>query len=327
MRRFLGAIGGGHNESYRAADRHVRIVEAHGLVDKPRAAGAAFAAGSRRAFAQTLTKISVATPPTDGAKALLWGVHAGIFKKHGLDVEIVPIGSGAAALAALAGGSAQVAFGNILSIASGYTRGVPFVIVAPGDIYTTDRPYMLLFVKKDSDVHTGKDLVNKAIASPALRDLTSVATLAWIDQNGGDSKTVRTLEFPAGAAMAALDTARVDRVIGKPYDAIAKRFVIASWVADSQVVSKDPQAYARFGQAFHEASVYSNSHLSETVDLVAQFTKIDPQVIAHSSRILDAEYLTRADIQPVIDFSAKNGLIDRSFDAEAIIAPAIRPPR
>ena len=101
------------------------------------AAGAAFAACRRGAVAQTLTKISVATPPTDGAKALLWGVHAGIFKKHGLDVDVVPIGSGAAALAALAGGSVQVAFGNILSIASGYTRGVPFVIVAPGDIYTT----------------------------------------------------------------------------------------------------------------------------------------------------------------------------------------------
>ena len=72
-----------------------------------------------------------------------------------------------------------------------------FVIVAPGDIYTTDRPYMLLFVKKESDIHTGKDLTNKTIAAPALRDLTSMATLAWIDQNGGDSKTVRTLEFPA----------------------------------------------------------------------------------------------------------------------------------
>jgi NitT/TauT family transport system substrate-binding protein len=309
------------------------------------ALGAAVAASDRGAFAQTLTKISVATPPTDGAKALLWGVHAGIFKKHGLDVDIVPLGSGAAALAALAGGSVQVAFGNILSIASGYTRGVPFVIVAPGDIYTTDRPYMLLFVKKDSDVRTGKDLTNKTIAAPALRDLTSMATLAWIDQNGGDSKTVRTLEFPAGAAMAALDASRVEaatlsspfldaaqdsgkyRVIGKPYDAIAKRFVIASWVADSQVVSKDPQAYARFGQAFHEASVYSNSHLAETVDLVAQFTKVDPQVIAHSSRILDAEFATRADIQPVIDFSVKNGLIDRGFDAEEIIGPAIRPPK
>ena len=92
-------------------------------------------------------------------------------------------------------------------------------------------------------------------------------------------------------------------------------------------MSSDPQAYARFGQAFHEASVYSNGHLAETVDLVAQFTKVDPEVIAHSSRILDAEYLTRADIQPVIDFSAKNGLIDHGFDAEAIIGPAIRPPR
>lgn len=308
-------------------------------------AGAGIIAAGRSAFAQSLIKITVATPPTDGAKALLWGVHAGIFRKHGLDVEIVPIGSGAAALAAVAGGSAQVAFGNILSIVSGYTRGVPFEIVAPGDIYTTDRPYMLLFVKKDSDIRIGKDLTNKVIASPALKDLTSMATLAWIDQNGGDSKTVRTLEFPASAAMGAMDTARVDaatlsspfldaaedsgkyRVIGKPYDAIAKRFVIASWVANSQVVSKDPQAYARFGQAMHEASVYSNSHLADTVDLVAQFTKIDPQVIAHGTRILDAEYLDRADIQPVIDFSVKYGLIDHGFDANAIIAPAIRPPQ
>jgi NitT/TauT family transport system substrate-binding protein len=309
------------------------------------AAGVALVAGGGSAFAQTLTKISVATAPTDGAKALLWGVHAGTFRKYGLDVEIVPIGSGAAALAALAGGSAQVAFGNILSIASGYTRGVPFVIVAPGDIYTTDHPYMLLFVKKDSDVRTGKDLANKAIASPALRDLTSMATLAWIDQNGGDSKSIRTLEFPASAAMSALDTSRVDaatlsspfldaaqdsgkyRVVGKPYDAIAKRFVIASWVANSQVVSKDPQTYARFSQAMREASIYSNSHLADTVDLVAQFTKIDPQVIAHGTRILDAEYLSRADIQPVVDFAAKYGLIDHGFDTEAIISPAIRPPR
>jgi NitT/TauT family transport system substrate-binding protein len=308
-------------------------------------AGAIAAGKARAAFGQSLTKISVATPPTDGAKALLWGVHNGVFKKYGLDVEVIPIGSGAAALAALAGGSAQVAFGNILSIASGYTRGVPFEIVAPGDIYTSERPYMLLFVKKDSEIRTGKDLSNKAIAGPALRDLTTMATLAWIDQTGGDSKTVRALEFPASAAMGALDTARVDaatlsspfldaavdsgkyRVIGKPYDAIAKRFVIASWVANAPVVAKDPQTYARFGQAFRESSVYTNSHLADTVDLVSQFTKIDPQVIAHGTRILDAEYLAKTDIQPVIDFSAKNGLIERSFDAAAIISPAIRPPR
>jgi NitT/TauT family transport system substrate-binding protein len=307
------------------------------------AVGAGVAASTPRVRAQDLTKFTVATPLSDGAKALLWGVHGGVFHKHGLDVQVMALASGAAALSALAGGAAQVSFGNIISIASGYTRGVPFEIVAPGDIYTTDRPYMLLFVKNDSGIRSGKDLNNRTIAGPALKDLTTMSTLAWIDQNGGDSKSVRAVEFPASGAMGALDTGRVDaatlaspfldaavasgkyRVIGKPYDAIAKRFVIASWVANAPDVDKDRQAYTRFSQAFHESSVYTNAHMADTVDLMADFTKVDPQVIAHASRILDAEYLAKSDIQPVIDFAAKYGLIDRSFDSEAIISPAIRP--
>jgi hypothetical protein len=65
--------------------------------------------------------------------------------------------------------------------------------------------------------------------------------------------------------------------------------------------------------------------MADTVDLMADFTKVGPQVIAHASRILDAEYLAKSDIQPVIDFAAKYALIERSFDSEAIISPAIRP--
>ena len=309
------------------------------------AAAATASAAARPAFGQTLTKMTVAIALSDGTKALLWGIKAGIFKKYGLDIEPIALASGAADLAALAGGSAQVAFGNIISIAAGHTRGVPFEIVAPGDIYTTDRPYMLLFAKNDSDIHTGKDLNGKAIAGPALKDLTTMATLAWIDQTGGDSKTVKALEFPASAAMGALDAGRVDaatlsspfldaaqdsgkyRVIGKPYDAIAKRFVIASWVANAPDVKANQAMYDHFSQAFRESSIYTNGHMAETVDLMAQFTKVDPQVIAHATRILDAEYLAKSDIQPVIDFAARYGLIDRSFDAETIISPAIRPPR
>jgi NitT/TauT family transport system substrate-binding protein len=106
----------------------------------------------------------------------------------------------------------------------------------------------VLFVKKDSPIHTGRDLNSKTIASGALKDINAVCTLAWIDNNGGESKTVRAVEVSNPTLMAALDEGWIDvavilppfqaaaldsgnyRVIGKPYDGIAKNFQIAAWV-------------------------------------------------------------------------------------------------
>jgi len=306
----------------------------------------ALALSGRRVLAQELVKLNVGTPPSDGVKALLYAAHAGIFRKYGLDVTIVPMTSGSAAMAAVAGGSMQIAFVNLPSTVAAYARGVHFAIVAPGGIYSTDRPYALLFVKKDGPIRAARDLNGKTIASPALKDLTSTSTLAWIDQNGGDAKTVHAIELPASTFLPALDDGRIDaitllspyldeaqssgkyRVLGKPFDAISKHFQISSWVGAADAIAKTPDPYLRFGRAMHESIVYSNAHLADTVDLVAQYTKIDPQVIAHGTRVLDAEYVSVADVQPLVDVSLKYGLIDKGFDAnDLIFASARRPGR
>lgn len=298
-----------------------------------------------RVTAQTPVKMTVGVPPSDGVKAFLYAVRAGIFRKYGLDIEVVPMSSGSAAMAAVAGGSMQVAFANLPSIVSAYARGVRFAIVAPGGIYTSERPYQLLFVKKDAPIRAARDLNGKTIASPALKDLTSISTLAWIDQNGGDAKTVRAVELPASAFLPALDDGRIDavalaspylddaqssgrfRVLGKPFDAIAKHFVVSSWVASGETTSRTPDPYMRFGRAMHEAILYSNGHLAETVDLVAQYTKVDPQIVARGTRVLDAEFLSAADIQPIITFSLKYGLLEKAFDADEMIFASAKRPR
>jgi NitT/TauT family transport system substrate-binding protein len=293
--------------------------------------------------AQT-TKLSVGVPPSDGVKAFLWAAHAGIFRKYGLDVDTVPMSSGSAAMSAVAGGTMHVAFVNVPSVVSAYAHGARFVFVAPGGIYASERPYELLFTKKDGPIKGARDFNGKTISSPALRDLTSLSTLAWIDQNGGDSKAVHAIELPASLALSALDDGRIDavelaspfldnavasgkyRVLGKPFDAIAKHFVVSGWVAAADAADKAPDLFMRFGRAMHEAILYSNAHLPETVDLVAQYTKIDSQLIAHGTRVLDAEYLSGADIQPIVDFSVKYGVISKAFDAADLIgAPARRP--
>ena len=138
------------------------------------------------------------------------------------------------------------------------------MIVAPLAVVFARSVYAAMLVKKDSPYKTGRDLNGKTIASPALRDLNWVASMAWIDQNGGDSSTVKSVEVPASVIPAALDDGRIDaatvttpryvqavnggkvRVLGKSYEAIAKHFAFAAIVAQADYANKNADVIAAF---------------------------------------------------------------------------------
>jgi len=58
--------------------------------------------------AQELTTIRVGASPSDGGTALLYAIDSGIFKKHGVDIQLQPAGSGAALASAVAGGTVSL---------------------------------------------------------------------------------------------------------------------------------------------------------------------------------------------------------------------------
>jgi len=59
-------------------------------------------------------------------------------------------------------------------------------------------------VLKTSPIQSGRDLNGKTIGSTSVSDMNSAATLAWIEQTGGDPKSVKVIEVPQSAAAAAL---------------------------------------------------------------------------------------------------------------------------
>jgi NitT/TauT family transport system substrate-binding protein len=288
--------------------------------------------------------VRVVTAVTLGARAALWAQQSGIFRKNGLEVEIIPTASGSAGLSAVLGGSAQIVYLNTITLLEAHERGIALQIVAPGGYYSSAKPYALLFVKKDAPIKTGRDLNGRVLGAGALKDINAITAVAWIDLNGGDSKTVRTVEVPNASLLPAIDEGRIDvatilppfqtqaldsgkyRTIGKPYDAIAPRFEIAAWVATVDWTAKNPDAAARFAAGMRESSTYCNANPDRTADVVAAFTKIDAKVVARSPSSLDPPYLEPADLQPVIEAAVKYGLIAKSFDAAVLLNPAVRRP-
>ena len=204
----------------------------------------------------------------------------------------------------------------------------------------------LLLVRKDSPISSGRDMNGKTLAVTNLNGLAWMANLNWIDQTGGDSRSVHVLELPNSAMQQALLAGRIDaatfvspfmeralaagqiRVLAKSYDSIAKHFEAAAYVSTAEYVTANPDAMKRFSQAMHDSIVYTNAHLGETVSLVASYSGVDAALIAQSVRPTDPEYVDARNIQPLVDLAFKLKVIDRTFNAQELISDtALRPAR
>jgi NitT/TauT family transport system substrate-binding protein len=303
----------------------------------------AAAALPRFAPAQELTSLQVMLAEGDDATPALYAMKAGLFRKYGLDVQVQHAPSGAAALAAIAGGAIEIGGTSMLSFLLAHAKGVPISIVAPLAIYAPESLYAALIVKKDSPFKTGKDLNGKTIGSPALHDLNWIATAAWVDQNGGDSSTMKTVELPSAAIAAAIEEGRIDcstvttpryvqavntgkvRILGKSYEAIAKNFMFAAYVSQNDWALKNGDVVARFGRAIRDASRYSNTHHADTLPIYAEFAKIDVKEIADAPRAISPPYVEVKAVQPLIDVAVKYKLIDR-IDPATLISPSCLKP-
>ena len=292
-----------------------------------------------RALAQT-SSIRVIGPPNDGYKAVWYGVKGGLFHKNGIEVEATLINSGAAAAAALIGGTADVAFTNATTLIAAHAKDLPMQVIAPGTLFVADGTMSTaLLTLKDSPVHTGRDLNGKVVGSVALGDTMAASIQAWVDQTGGDSKTVKIIEVPASAVVQMLQEGRVaaaavnepaasqaiatgnTRGLVNPNSAIAKQFLAGAFVVMAPAAEKNAEAMRRFAQAMREAEAYTNTHFPETVDLVASYSGIAPDVVAKSVRFTDADYADPALLQPVINVLVKYGIIARGFPATELISP------
>jgi NitT/TauT family transport system substrate-binding protein len=299
-------------------------------------------AAPANAQAPALVTVRLASNAADDITPILYAQKTGMFAKAGLDIQIQKMNSGAAVTAAVIGGSIDIGKSSILPLINAHVHGVPVEIVAPGEMWLTNAPISGLLVKKDSPITSARELDGKTVAVVALGDLTHTGTRAWIDQNGGNSKSVRYLELPSSAALAALNDGRVDaanvsnpvfaqmfatgqlRILGRPSDAIAKRFLITGFFATAPYVAANADTIAKFVQVLRTAAAYTNAHHAETVAMTAAFWGIDPAVLGGMTRATVGLSIDPRDIQPLVETAAKYGLIESAFDARQLLAPSAR---
>jgi ABC-type nitrate/sulfonate/bicarbonate transport system substrate-binding protein len=109
------------------------------------------------------------------------------------------------------------------------------------------------------------------------------------------------------------------RPIGKQYDSIALKFMVASWVAYGPWLATHRDAAVAFAATLNRASQFANLHHEELIPLIAGFTKQDPDVLSKLPYPTVSPTLDAALIQPVIDAAAKYHIIPVAFRAKELI--------
>jgi NitT/TauT family transport system substrate-binding protein len=305
------------------------------------AAGAALGT-ARLARAQTAAvPIRIGLIPSDFAAQPYYAKDTGLFARHGLAPELNGMNNGALIASAIAGGALDVGFSNIPSLVAAHAKGVPVTLIAAANLYEASSPTVgLLAVKRDSKLASAKDFAGKVIAVGAINNVTHLGARAWIDDNGGDSGSVKWIELPISAMAAAVEGDRVDGAIldlgvdptlGKPanplrvaaatFTAIAPRFLTGAWFTTPDWLAKNAVAARAFVTAMTEAAQWANApaHHQASAAILAGYLKESPDEINATPRVTYGTTLAVPMVQPLIDLVARYKLIAAAFPAAEFI--------
>jgi NitT/TauT family transport system substrate-binding protein len=244
----------------------------------------------------------------------------------------------------VAGGSADIGFSNVVSLAIAHERGLPFTLLAPANLHLpTQVTAGILTALKNGPIKSAKDLAGKVVAVNGLNNISSVSVQAWIDKNGGDWKNVKFAEMPfpqmpeavrSGHVDAASIDAANEQLLAKPdsdlrrlanvFDGVGTHFTPSCWFTTGTWVSANPAAAKAFVTVMAQAAAWANANHAASASILATYLSKTPQDIDSVTRAPYATRLTPDLVQPSIDAAYKYGLIKAGFPATEMISPLAR---
>ncbi len=285
--------------------------------------------------AQSKDKLRVAFPTLDATSEVMYAHEMGFFDRAGLDVELMPLVNGGPISAGVASGAIDIGLGNTITVMTAYRKGLPFTIIAPAAMQVRTAPSGLLVVAKLSPIQTAKDLNGKVVGVSPLRGIGEIAISNWADKNGGDASTLKFLEIPFSQSESMLANARADaafisepfttqakpttRAIGDPFASLGENWLITAFFTSRPWAQSHTSALARFTGVIRETARWANRNPDLTAPILAKYSKMDEALVKSTVRAHFAATLTPAQLQPIIDASAKYKLLDAPFRADELI--------
>jgi NitT/TauT family transport system substrate-binding protein len=293
------------------------------------------------AGAQAQTALRVTYIPILDATPLFTAISKGYFKEEGLDVTPTAPGGGAAAVPGLMGGAYDILYTNIASTLLAKQQGFNLIIVAPGTKEYDGPRQTGLIARKDENIKSGKDLEGKTVAVNTRNGVIWLFARSWIVKTGGDASKVKFREVPFPQMNDALRGKQVDaefqvapfydaalnggdlEVVGDPYHEVQPGVEVGIYVATADYYNQNRQVIAKFDRALRKGVAWYNAHTNdaETIKIIADFTKLQPEVVAKMYKGHAPEKTDPATLEKTEVLMRDSGLLTSDVDVRSMIAP------
>ena len=293
------------------------------------------------AFAQS--KVNVGYMKIGDLSPFFLALDKAYFKDAGLDINLASMVGGAAIMPALASGSINLGWSNVITVYQGHLQGLDYRLVSSGAINKRGTNDVFgVCVAPDSPIRSARDLSGKTVAVNTLRNIMHGATAHWIDANGGDSGSVKWLEIPFPQMALALANKQVDayggvepfvtvpvqnrqaRLLGRQLGGIAPRLMIASYFGSEAWINRNAAMVRAFVTAINRGIDAHNANLGEAKASLAKHTGLKPELLKDMALPAFDKKLLESDLQPMLDVALRYKFIDRKFPLSEVISPYAR---
>jgi ABC-type nitrate/sulfonate/bicarbonate transport system substrate-binding protein len=276
-------------------------------------------------IAQDDATIVIAGTANDSGGEIFYAKDLGLFEKAGLKVDVQAFNNPGATAAGVVGGTLTVAAMTVPGIAAARESGLPIKIIAPSSIYSSAMPTSGIIVLKNSAIKKASDLNGKTIATRDISNMSYYGAKAWIDKNGGDSKTIKWVEVNDPQTVAAMKAGRVDAAsVSEPAldDAIHgpdARLLAACYTED--YARMHPDIVRKINVIILAAGAWANKNHAQSAKILEKYSGVP--MLPGYTRVTYAERMRPADVQPVLDLLANYGVLKVPMRATDLFAPQV----
>jgi NitT/TauT family transport system substrate-binding protein len=278
----------------------------------------ALAGAIRNAQAEDTLKVAVPQKGAWDAGIVELGQRGGIFKKHGLNLDILYTVAGPESIQAMIAGSIDVAVASGVSAALGtFAKGAPIRIFSSE---MTGAPDLYWYVPADSPIKSVQDFNGKTVAYSAVGSSSNGSLLALIAQDHLTAKPTATgnitstitqtmtkqVDVGFGAAPFGLDLVEEGkaRIVASGNDVVAlrTRAVRVNLTGASTLQNKHDQM-VRFMQAYKETVDWMYSS-PDALKVYGEYSKLPPNIVQRVLKLIPKESLQTDEVMGINDVMA-----------------------
>jgi NitT/TauT family transport system substrate-binding protein len=289
--------------------------------------------------AHAQTKISIGYSPFIDALSAFVGKDKGIFAKHGLDAELVPVPLNSNMPAAILSGSVNLGAMSTTVFLQAVDAGLKLQIAQNISMLPNKDAVIAFAIRNDVAFEGAKSLEGKRVSVPGIGSSAEVLFQIWVSRNGGDPKKITAVEMASAQAGDALRAKQTDgAVVVEPFltrivqggigkvgfrltDGLPGPVTAISYVGERSWIEKNGKTIAAARAAFLEATEWVRANPADARGLITTYLKLPKEVVDILPLPLFQDKIAEDDLRFWIDAMKAQDRLRSPIDPSQLILP------